>query len=205
MNCIGLFISFVFNCLPKKNQTMGESIQYALHLFLCGCILVIVTQQITMTVDTYYTTLQEYRNAVKLYAEEDCATYRGSSRARLQECSELNIIIRSSVYARTLIRVTQGWNSCIYLSCSDLLIAVSNHLQYKIALVLISLAIISYSMKIFRCTKKRSKDYLIKKTIDMKSANESKKQQLLLTEIFDSYERRLSSSSSSSPTSNSLK
>lgn len=193
MNCVGLFISFIFNCLPKKNQTIGESIQYALHLFLCGCVLVIITQQITLTIDTYYTTVQEYRNAVKLYADEDCATYRGSSRARLQECSELNTIIRSSVYARTLIRVTQGWNSCIYLSCSDLLTAVSTHLQYKIALVLISMAIISYSMKIFRCTKKRSKDYLIKKTIDMNSHNETKNQQLLLEQLFNNYERNRSS------------
>jgi hypothetical protein len=193
MNCVGLFISFIFNCLPKKNQTLGESIQYALHLFLCGCVLVIITQQITLTIDTYYTTVQEYRNAVKLYADEDCATYRGSSRARLQECSELNTIIRSSVYARTLIRVTQGWNSCIYLSCSDLLTAVSNHLQYKIALVLISMAIISYSMKIFRCTKKRSKDYLIKKTIDMNRINEKKNHHLLLEQLINNYERNLSS------------
>ena len=113
--------------------------------------------------DTYYATQQEYRNAKKLYSEEDCSIYRGSSRARLHECSELNTIIQTSVIMRTLIKVTQGWNSCIYLSCTDLLTIIGNQLQYKIALVLVTLAIISYSMKLFRCTKKKSKDYIHKK------------------------------------------
>ncbi len=160
MNCIGLFVSFLYNCLPKKNQTITESIQYALHLFLIGCILVVFTQQITHTLDIYYSSQQEYLDALKLYTDENCTMYRGSSRARLQECSELNTIIKTSIIMRTLIRVTQSWNSCIYLSCTDLVNAICSHLQYKIALVLILLAIISYSMKVFRCTKKKSKDYL---------------------------------------------
>lgn len=163
MSCIGLLVSFFYNCLPKKNQTITESIQYALHFFLMGCVLIVVTQQLTNTLDIYYTNQQEYRDAVKLYAEEDCLHYRGSSRARLQECSELNTIIKTSIVVRTLIRATQSWNSCIYLSCTDLVTAIGTQLQYKIALVLVLMAIISYSMKIFRCTKKKSKDYLYRK------------------------------------------
>lgn len=198
MSCIGLFISFLYNCLPKKNQTITESIQYALHLFLMGCVLVIITQQLTHTLDIYYSSQQEYRDAVKLYAEEDCAIYRGSSRARLQECSELNTLIKTSIIARTLIRVTQSWNSCIYMSCTDLVDAVCTQLQYKIAVFLVLLAIISYSMKIFRCTKKKSKDYLHKKQYEL-TLDQIKQQRLGLENVF----KNMSLSSSSQPISRS--
>ncbi len=204
MSCLGLFVSFIYNCLPKKNQTITESIQYALHLFLMGCVLVIVTQQLTHTLDIYHLSHQEYRDAVKLYAEEGCAHYKGSSRARLQECSELNTIIMTSITTRTLIRVTQSWNSCIYLSCTDLVNAICTQLQYKIALVLVLLAVISYSMKIFRCTKKKSKDYIQRKQYEI-THKQLKQQAIDLENVFQnislhpSYQSIPRGSISSSP------
>jgi hypothetical protein len=115
--------------------------------------------------EIYHREDQLYKDALKFYQAERCATYDGTSRGLRQECSDRNIIIHTSTLSRTLIRVSSGWNSCLYMPCGDLLHAVSSQLQYKIAFLLVVLAFTSYAFNLFKCTKKKSSELFQRKRL----------------------------------------
>lgn len=166
MNCLGLFMTFILNCLPRKDQSIGDIFRYALHSFLLSCVVIIATQQMTLTMDVYHQSVQERIDAATLYEQEQCNMGNIRGRARIQDCSEWNITLQTTPFVRTLIKVSRGWNSCVYMPCSDLFIVICSNIQYKIAFLLIAMALISYSVKLFRCGKKKSQDYIFKRKLE---------------------------------------
>lgn len=162
--CTGPLVSFFLSCLSmpcrRDGATWSDTLRMALHTFFLGCCFVIVVQQLSLTVEAYHQTRQEHVDAVRLYVSEQCATYRGASRPRIQECSELASVIAASPFVRAVLRVTRGWNSCLYMSCGELAVAVGQHLQYKIVMLLLALALMSQAMRLFACTKRRGQKYI---------------------------------------------
>lgn len=144
----------------RDGASWSETLRMALHTFFLGCCFVIVVQQLSLLVEAYHQTRQEHVDAVRLYVSEQCADYKGASRPRIQECSELAAVIAASPFVRALLRVTRGWNSCLYMSCGDLATAVGAHLQYKIVMLLLGLALVSQAARLLGWTRKRGQKYI---------------------------------------------
>jgi len=184
--------------IPQEKKSLGEIFRSFLHALLVGCLLIIVSQQVSNLNDAYAQKTEEYARALKLYDEEACAYYKGSSQARLKECSELNIIINSWPLSRAVSHVVKGWNTCLYMPCQELVRNIADQLQYKIAFILIALALSSYLFNFFSCTKKKSKEfydkYRLKQTMkDNMEALESilQKKQQHSTVSFDQSTRQV--------------
>ena len=133
-----------------------------LHAILLSLFAVMVSQQISLVYDVYGQKSEEYTRSNTLYIDEQCAFYKGSSQARIKECSELYIIIHSWPFVRAVSHVIKSWQSCVYCPCSDIVRNVADHLQYKIAFIVIALALFSYSYNLIGCTKKKTKEYVDK-------------------------------------------
>lgn len=175
---LGIFYDLL---IPQEKKSLHEIFRSFLHAILFGCIVVMLSQQISLLNDLYAEKGEEFTRATKLYVEEQCEFYRGSSQARIKECSELNIILNSWPIVRALSAVVKTWNTCLYMPCNELMRNVAEHLQYKIAFIVIALAIASYLFNFFSCTKKKSKEwidkYRFKKTMeDMAAFDQAMKQ-----------------------------
>jgi len=145
--------------IPQEKKSFSEIFRSFLHAILVGCIVIIASQQLSNLNDAYAQKTEEFERSTRLYEEEQCAYYKGSSQARIKECSELNIIINSWPVARAVSHVVKGWNTCLYLPCNELVRNIADQLQYKIAFILIALALSSYLFNFFSCTKKKSKEF----------------------------------------------
>lgn len=146
--------------LPQEKRSLSEQLRLFLHAILISCILVVVSQQLTLLTEVYPQKTEEYTRAKSLYIEEQCAFYKGSSQARLRECSELNIVINSWPLVRAVTHVVRGWNTCLYMPCNELVRNIADQLQYKIAFILIALALSSYLFNFFSCIKKKPKKWI---------------------------------------------
>ena len=182
--------------VPQEDKSFSQIFRRFLHAMLVGCILIVVSQQFSNLNDAYAHKTEEFERSTRLYEEEGCAYYKGSSQARIKECSELNIIINSWPLARAISHVVKGWNTCLYLPCQELVRNIADQLQYKIAFILIALALSSYLFNFFSCTKKKSKEfydkYRLKQTMkDNLEAIESILQKKQTTVSFDQPERKV--------------
>lgn len=157
--CLGPLLTFLWQCVTapfRRDASWSDTIRAALHTFFLGCCFVVLVQQCSLATEMYQSAKQAHLDARRIYLEEDCARYSGASRARLAECSEMAVLINTWPLVRALTRLTQSWHSCLFMSCGDLIVAVSQQLQYKIVLVLLALALTSYVARLFQCTKKKS-------------------------------------------------
>ncbi len=153
MNFAGPLVTFLWNLLPQRqHRSAGETLQFALHSFLWACALLLLGTQLSHTLDTYQRAQQEYRDALRIYHVEACATYNGPMDAKAQACSALSIVIQAWPLSRALIQVTRDWR----IGLASALVAVTEQLQYKVALALLALALCSYAWKLFRCGKEKS-------------------------------------------------
>lgn len=170
--------------VPQKEASLNQIVRRFLHGILFSFIIIVASQQLALFYDAYAQKTEDYNGAVRLYAEEECAFYKGSSQARIKECSELNIIINAWPVTRAISHVIRGWNSCGFSPCQELARNIADHIQYKIGFLLIALALASYIYNFIGCTKKKGKDmydkYRLKQTFKDMEAFESvlqKKQQ----------------------------
>jgi hypothetical protein len=152
MNFAGPLVAFLWNLLPRKNQTLSEGVQYALHSFFWACVLVLVASQTTHALDVYQHAQQEYRDALRVYNDEACRTYGGPMPEKSRACSALNIKIQAWPLSRALIRVTHDWRAGL----QQALVAVTENLHYKVVLVLLALALASYAWRLLRCGKEKA-------------------------------------------------
>lgn len=143
--------------VPQQKKSIGEIFRSFLHALLFTCIVVIVSQQVTLLGEIRAQKMEEYERAATLYSEE--CPYTRSSPARLKECSDLNIILNSWPMMRALSLLVKGWNSCLYMPCNEMVRHITNDLSYKIAFILIALGITSYVFNFFNCFKKKSKEW----------------------------------------------
>lgn len=155
-------LSILSDLVFPQGKKYSEIFRTLLHRLLFGFILVVVSQQISLVYDVYAVKSEEFTRANLLYVDEQCASYKGSSQARIKECSELNIIINSWPFVRAISYVVKGYNSCLYLPCGEIVRNIADQLQYKIAFILIALALFSYSFNLIGCTKKKGKDLVDK-------------------------------------------
>lgn len=164
----GPLIQLVYDVLvPQQRKSISEIFRSLLHAILLTCIVVVVTQQVSLLSDLYGQKTEEYERAYKLYSEE--CPYHGSSPARLRECSELNIIINTLPILRAISHLVKGWNSCLYMPCSDLAYGIANNLFYKVLFFCVGLAMLSYAFSFFRWGNSKTKawgdKYRYKETI----------------------------------------
>ena len=153
-------LGFFYELLvPQKGESFSQIFRRLLHGIFISCLLIIVSQQVVLFHDAYAQKTEELSRSINLYTEEQCVSYKGSSQARIKECSELNIIINSWPIIRAASHVVKSWHSCIIQPCNELARNIADHLQYKIGFLLIMLAIASYIYNIIGCTKKKSKDW----------------------------------------------
>ncbi len=153
---LGIFYDML---IPQEKKSFNEILRSTLHCILFGCIMVVVSQQITLLNDLYAMKQEEYVRSGALYVEEQCASYKGSSQARIRECSDLSIIINSWPIARAISVLVRGWNTCLYMPCNELVRNIADQLQYKIAFIIIALAISSYLFNFFSCIKTKSSEF----------------------------------------------
>lgn len=154
------FLGILYDLLiPQKKKSFSEIFRSFLHAVLIGCIIVVVSQQFSLIYDVYGQKEREFIKAHDDYVDEECETYKGSSQVRIKKCSEDHIIINSWPIARAISYVTKSWNTCLYLPCNELARNIVDHLQYKIAFILLALAISSYMFNFFGCFKRKSREF----------------------------------------------
>jgi hypothetical protein len=152
------FCVFLYDLvMPQKSKSTGDICIGALRGFLYSMLFALMVQQIFLLTEYHGEKQEEYRRAVQLYTDEACATYKGSSQARLEECSRANIIIHSSPLVRALTKLTTSWTPW-----STLIKNFTEQLQWKIMVLLVVMALATYVYSFFNCAKTRGKNYLEK-------------------------------------------
>jgi len=179
---IGVFYD-VF--IPQEKKSVSEICRSFLHAIVFACVVVVITQQVSLLGDIYAQKGEEYQRAYILYSAE--CPYNGASPARLKECSDLNIILNSWPAARAASQLVKGWNSCLYMPCNELVTHISNGLPYKIAFALITLGIASYMLNFFNCAKKKSKECLDKYRLKETNKAVANMQHLLQKQAVQQY------------------
>lgn len=154
---VGVFYDIL---VPQQKKSASEICRSFLHGIVLTCLVVVITQQVSLLGDLYAQKGEEYQRASSLYRQE--CPYNGASPARLKECSDLNIILHSWPLMRAASLLVKGWNTCLYMPCEELVTNIANGLPYKIAFALITLGIASYLLTFFNCAKKKSKECLDK-------------------------------------------
>jgi hypothetical protein len=145
--------------IPQRDESFARIFRRCLHAILIGCIIVVVSQQLSHIYDVYGQKEREFIRATEDYTDEDCAVYRGTSQVRIKKCSEDHIIMNSWPMARAISHVIKGWNTCLYMPCNELAKNIAEQLQYKIAFILLALALSSYLFNFFGCAKRKSKQF----------------------------------------------
>lgn len=160
-NFFGPILSFLWNCIgaPRnKNKNFTEVFSNACRTLLTTLIVIAISREAMNLYEMTLEQQQERIKATRLYYEEECATYRGSSQARINECHRNNMIMNTWPITLAIIRLVNTWESCLYLPCTDLARNVADHFIYKVAAILVAVALFSYVFKGFMFTKKKSKD-----------------------------------------------
>ena len=141
---IGALTGLLKAILPDRERSFNETLRWLMHLFFLTCTVIFVGQQWVLFYQQWGLEQQAFIRAEKLYREEECQTYNGSSQARINQCILDNITINTWPITSALLKVVSSWNSCVYMPCSEIFLAVVSHWHYKILFILASLAVASY-------------------------------------------------------------
>lgn len=148
------------NLMPgERDRSLGDTLRRALHFFFWACVVVLVVQQMVLLYETWGRKQQALIMAKLMYEEEECATYPGRSQPRIEQCQRDNITINTWPITLALMEVINSWNSCLYLSCPDLIMTVVANWQYKVLFIVLSLGALSYIISLLSFTKKKSKKW----------------------------------------------
>lgn len=154
---VGAFFWNLF--LFKRGDSPTDHVRKVLHTLFLGWLLIVLSQQLALYYEIYNEKLAQYAHTQQMWHEEECATYSGRSVARQEECRQWAIILANSPCVTALSTLVGQWNSCLTMSCTELVLTISNNLQYKLLVILLSLAVASYLWKFLSCTRKKYRDF----------------------------------------------
>ena len=154
-----LWVKACFDALVSRDKSLWSLFILLIKGALLGWIALIVTQQATHINTMWHEKTLEYDNTLKEYEIHRCVSMKTTNRQFLEECERLSGILSLSPLRRALVKYRYSLDSCLTMSCTQLLFTIANNLEYKLLCVILSFGLFYYAYHFIVMTRERLSDF----------------------------------------------